>query len=93
MNTAHTPGPWALTYSNCWIVASDPVIGQVVLAKMDAGSLADAKLLVAAPQLLKAVQELMAMPEYDGTPETSRARRVAKHAARIAVRNATEVGA
>lgn len=52
----HTAGPWVLTYDKRWIIAKDPVIGTVVLAKMEYGSEIDAEIIAAAPKL----QELLA---------------------------------
>lgn len=57
----HTPGPWDLTYENTWVVARDAILGQVVLAKMEAGGIEDANLISAAPDLAEALTVLMEM--------------------------------
>jgi hypothetical protein len=44
-------------------------------------------------QALQALQLLLAMPEYDGTPETSRQRLKAKNAAKAVLRAAASMGA
>lgn len=54
-----TPGPWRLTYSNCWIVGRDETKGDVVIAETKAGTLADAQLIAAAPDLLAALKDLI----------------------------------
>lgn len=59
MSLKQTPAPWRLTYSNCWIVGNDDKKGEIVIAKMEAGTLADAKLLAAAPDLLKSLQKIV----------------------------------
>lgn len=48
-----------------------------------------ADLLEAAPFMLDALRALLDMPEFDGTAETSKTRRQAKHAARNALALAT----
>lgn len=54
-----TQGPWNLTYSNCWITGRDPERGEIVIAKMEAGTLADALQLRAAPDLLSALKGML----------------------------------
>lgn len=49
------------------------------------------KLREANAELLEALKELLALPDYDGTVETSTARREAKHKARAAIAKAEEV--
>lgn len=44
-------------------------------------------------QALQALQLLLAMPDYDGTPETSRQRLRAKNAAKAVLRSASAMGA
>jgi hypothetical protein len=86
----HTVAPWRLTHSNCWIVANDPDLGDIVLAKMDAGTLQDARLLAAAPNLLQALRDLLGIPDFDGTNETSKVRLSIIKAARAAINKATQ---
>lgn len=59
MKENHTPAPWRLTYSNCWVVGNDAQKGEIVIAKMEAGTLADARLMAAAPNLLSALEGIM----------------------------------
>lgn len=52
-------------------------------------TIANAAIIAAAPELLAAVENLLSMPEYDGTQETSRKRRTIKRDAMAALAIAT----
>ena len=49
--TAHTPGPWTVTYEDGWTVKTED---GVVVAKTDHAS---ARLIAAAPELLEALEQ------------------------------------
>lgn len=63
--------------------------GHPVARMVDDKDYANAALIAAAPDLLAALKSLLAIPEYDGTQQTSANRRGAKHEARAAIRKAT----
>lgn len=86
----HTPGPWEvqnMTVFNrgCMFVANCDGLGDVDRMEM---SRANARLIAAAPDLLAALQELLNMPDFDGSVITSAARKQAKHRARDAIAKA-----
>lgn len=91
----HTPGPWLYDYRDNQALIVDSqgftVVELNTLENSTAHSaLADnARLIAAAPDLLTALQLVLAMPEYDGTQKTSITRRDAKRAARAAINKAT----
>jgi len=88
----HTPGPWSIgehqkIISTGWSIRipSDGSAIAYVLGERNPELQANARLIAAAPDLLAALQELLHMPEFDGTPECSLLRRDAKRAARAAI--------
>lgn len=94
----HTPGTWVAV--GAWIEHEDDGvadictcnpkdIGQEHLGRTYKEMCANAILMAAAPDLLKAVRGLLKMPDFDGTTETSKARMAAKRAARAAIAKAT----
>ena len=94
MNTQHTPGPW---HRNIRANGKYPVVfagrNQHVATTSQqtdpAETEANIDLISAAPELLEALQAVLAMPDYDGTAETSIVRRNAKTAAHVAIAKAT----
>lgn len=62
--------------------------GQEHLGRTHQEMWANANLMAAAPDLLKAVRGLLKMPDFDGTKETSMARMAARRAARAAIAKA-----
>ena len=101
MNTQHTPGPWRDDFEGEPDWGSQTIIqvgaGSTLIADVcvtddcisDDEHAANARLIAAAPELLEALQCLLAMPDYDGAISTSTVRRGAKHAARAAIAKAT----
>lgn len=94
----HTPGPWAAVGAmventhdyNPDICSCDlRSFGQDNLWRPYEETLANARLIAAAPDLLQAIRDLWAMPDFDGTQPTSEIRLKAKRAARAAIAKAT----
>lgn len=94
----HTPGPWVAVGAmventhdyNPDICSCDlRSFGQENLWREYEETLANARLIAAAPDLLQAIQGLLYMPDFDGTQPTSATRRDAKPAARAAIAKAT----
>jgi hypothetical protein len=86
--SAHTPGPW-YSYDNVpgasiGYRAIVDANGDTICVPSPMGG-ANARLIAAAPNLYEALELMLAMPEFDGTKETSEARRTAKWAARLAL--------
>jgi hypothetical protein len=94
----HTPGPWH--HVGAWVEVEDDNIPDICFCgpedlcqdhlewDWDTVS-ANAKLISAAPDMLKALRALLRMPAFDGTKKTSEARRKAKRQARSAIAKAT----
>jgi hypothetical protein len=81
MNTKHTPGPWKYVH-DAWIIAD---VGSVVLTSQGMEK-ADARLIAAAPELLEALQALLAWAETKPTrPDEDRL----QAAAALAIAKAT----
>ena len=88
MKTEHTPGPWTIQHghsSRVYLINSPQghAVGEIVYS--DTRNPSDAQLIAAAPDLLAAIQNLLTMPDYDGTTPTSKTRKAAKDAARAAI--------
>ena len=85
-----TQEPWKIepegAYEEYWVTRDHYTVGPAKIVY----DIADARLISAAPDLLQALQGLLAMPDYDGTPETSRARLKAKNKAKAAIKKATQ---
>lgn len=88
MTAKHTKGDW---WADGLEVGNDAVMS-VKVAKVGGATyeeaLANAKLIAASPRLLKALEALLTMPEYDGSATTSKARRAAKREAKEAIARA-----
>jgi hypothetical protein len=67
-----------------WFIDYPQQEGSATLTKLGCGE-SDARLIAAAPNLYEALELMLAMPEFDGTKETSETRRTAKWAARLAL--------
>ena len=88
MKTEHTPAPWTIQHGESRRVylindSKGHAVGEIVYT--DTRNPSDAQLIAAAPDLLAALAGILQMPDYDGTPETSKKRLAAKHAARDAI--------
>jgi hypothetical protein len=71
MTTQHTPGPWEVIQSDR-IDRADRVIGEngMAVASVYATNIPDVRLMVAAPQMLAMLHEVIALlnnPDADGT--------------------------
>lgn len=89
MNTKHTRGPWSDRNGRIFQTDREELtIANVGRAFDGDYSPANARLIAAAPDLLAALQDVLAMPDFDGTRATSIVRRDAKHAARAAIAKA-----
>lgn len=96
----HTPGPWNRGIAQFVYQGErwDPNGRQRLIATCEPSTRtqsdweetwANARLIAAAPDLLQAIQDLLTMPDFDGTQPTSETRRNAKRAARAAISKAT----
>ncbi len=102
MSTQHTPGPWLAdleiypvmvrSQSETW-----PLVDEIGNEEGRAGAFvcntgdnkANALLIAAAPDLLEALKEMLAMPEHDGTFSMGKLRKATKDQARAAIAKAT----
>lgn len=86
--SAHTPGPWYscddVPEANIGYRAIVDADGYTICVPSPMGG-ANARLIAAAPSLYEALELMLAMPDFDGTKETSETRRTAKWAARLAL--------
>jgi hypothetical protein len=85
----HTPGPWCIDDSNGHIYHRPAPLTKFVIAQMESGTEADERLIIAAPDMLAALHELVASSDaYDETETTEHRCRVALERARAAIAKA-----
>lgn len=94
MTAKHTPGPWTV-YDDSFdgktnrieIVALGKTVARIYCS-VPSEDIENASLIAASPRLLKALENLLNMPEYDGSATTSKTRRAAKREAKEAIAQA-----
>ena len=94
MAAKHTPGPWTVyddssdgKTNRIELVALGKTVAHIYCSVLSE-DIANAALIAASPRLLKALEALLTMPEYDGSATTSKVRRAAKREAKEAIAQA-----